>query len=361
MDSINYLNIIKKGFIGIAICILLIFLCKLTIFYIPFLIAYIISLIIDPIIKWVNKRTGLSRKTSSIIVMVTIFGIIIALIVWGTINFISEATNLLSGLNTYLEKTISFINQNITKINFRELIPEEVINILENSTTEYLNMITGYFKEFLTKILNYITSIPNMFINIIITILATYFITSDKFYILDRMEHHLSKKMVGKITKHAKEITSSLGGYLKAEIILSIITFMVVLTGLNIFYLIGMNVDYPILMAIVIGFVDALPILGAGSVMIPWSIILFLNSNNSLAFSVIGLYIFIVVLKQLLEPKLVSNNIGIHPIFTLIAMYTGFKLIGIMGLLIGPIVLIIIKNIFAETLDKGIINSIMDI
>ena len=194
MDSINYLNIIKKGFIGIAICILLIFLCKLTIFYIPFLIAYIISLIIDPIIKWVNKRTGLSRKTSSIIVMVTIFGIIIALIVWGTINFISEATNLLSGLNTYLEKTISFINQNITKINFRELIPEEVINILENSTTEYLNMITGYFKEFLTKILNYITSIPNMFINIIITILATYFITSDKFYILDRMEYHFPKK-----------------------------------------------------------------------------------------------------------------------------------------------------------------------
>jgi len=136
---------------------------------------------------------------------------------------------------------------------------------------------------------------------------------------------------------------------------------MVVLTGLNVFYLIGMEVDYPILMAIVIGFIDALPILGAGSVMLPWSLILFLNNNNSLAFSVIGLYIFIVVLKQLLEPKLVSNNIGIHPIFTLLSMYTGFKILGIFGLLLGPIVLIIIKNIFAETLDKGIINSIMDI
>ena len=117
------------------------------------------------------------------------------------------------------------------------------------------------------------------------------------------------------------------------------------LCGVSVDYLLDeeQNVDYPILMAIVIGFVDALPILGAGSVMIPWSIILFLNSNNSLAFSVIGLYIFIVVLKQLLEPKLVSNNIGIHPIFTLIAMYTGFKFLGLIGLLAGPIILIILK------------------
>lgn len=358
----SYLSILKKIIIGILIIVSFLLIFKLTIFYIPFLIAYIISIIIDPIIKFVNKNAHISRKVSSVIVLATIFIIIATLLVWGIVRLVAETTNLLEGLNIYLEKTLNFISEKVSNFDFSKYkVSNDVINIFENATTDYLNTITKYLKDVLTKVLNYITSLPNMFINVIITILATYFITSDKFYILDRMEHHLSKKMVGKITKHTKEITSSLGGYLKAEIILSIITFMVVLTGLNIFYLVGMNVDYPILMAIVIGFVDALPILGAGSVMIPWSIILFINSNNSLAFSVIGLYIFIVVLKQLLEPKLVSNNIGIHPIFTLIAMYTGFKFIGIMGLLIGPIVLIIIKNIFAESLDKGIINSIMDI
>lgn len=358
----SYLSILKKIIIGILIIVSFLLIFKLTIFYIPFLIAYIISIIIDPIIKFVNKNVHISRKVSSVIVLATIFIIIATLLVWGIVRLVAETTNLLEGLNIYLEKTLNFISEKVSNFDFSKYkVSNDVINIFENATTDYLNTITKYLKDVLTKVLNYITSLPNMFINVIITILATYFITSDKFYILDRMEHHLSKKMVGKITKHTKEITSSLGGYLKAEIILSIITFMVVLTELNIFYLVGMNVDYPILMAIVIGFVDALPILGAGSVMIPWSIILFINSNNPLAFSVIGLYIFIVVLKQLLEPKLVSNNIGIHPIFTLIAMYTGFKFIGIMGLLIGPIVLIIIKNIFAESLDKGIINSIMDI
>jgi sporulation integral membrane protein YtvI len=221
-------------------------------------------------------------------------------------------------------------------------------------------MITKYLKDLLTKIIDYITSIPSMLVNIVITILATYFITSDKFYILDRMEHHLSKKMMGKVMKYAKSITSSLGGYLKAEVTLSLITFLVVLTGLNIFYLIGMEVEYPILMAIFIGFVDVLPILGAGSIMVPWSIILFLNNQVSLAFSVLGLFVLTVVLKQFIEPKLVSKNISIHPIFTLLAMYTGFKIMGVIGLLVGPIILIIFKNIFSEVLDKGILNSIVD-
>lgn len=94
--------------------------------------------------------------------------------------------------------------------------------------------------------------------------------------------------------------------------------------------------------------------------MIPWVGLLLINGNNSLAISILGLYILTVVLKQFLEPKLVSKNIGIHPIFTLISMYTGFKIIGVIGLLIGPIILIILKNIFSEILDKGIINSIME-
>lgn len=357
----DYFFVLKKTIIvGLLIGFFLI-ICKLSVFYIPFIIAYIIFLLVDPIIKWINRKTNLNRKISSIIVLVTIFSILIGIVIWGGVKIVSETTNLLSGLNTYLDQTMTFFNTMKEKLNLNNLkLSEEVIKVFENSTTEFINSIVDYIKNLLTKILKYITSIPNMFINIVITILATYFITSDKFYILDRMEHHLSKKMVGKIVIHAKEITKSLGAYLKAEITLSIITFLVVLTGLNVFYLLGMNVEYPILMAILIGFVDALPILGAGAIMIPWALILFLNNTTNLAFSIIGLYLFTLVEKQFIEPKLVSNNIGIHPIFTLIAMYTSFKIIGVIGLLVGPIILIILKNVFSEILDKGIVNSLVD-
>lgn len=329
----NLFFILKKLIIVLLITLLFLIACKLTMFYIPFVIGYLISLIVEPIIKYLTKKINISRKASSIIVLAIIFIGLSSIIIFGGTKLISEATNLLGGLNEYLDKTTDFINdikEGLNKFN----LSKEVINVFEKSTTDFINTIASYIKDVLTIALKYITSIPNILINVIITVLATYFITSDKFYILDRMEHHLSKKMVGKIITHAKQITSSLGKYLKAEITLSIITFLVVLTGLNIFYLVGMEIEYPILIAILIGFVDALPILGAGGVMIPWSIILFLNKDTSLGISILGLYIFILVEKQLLEPKLVSNKIGIHPIFTLIAMYTSFRLIGVIGLLV---------------------------
>ena len=94
--------------------------------------------------------------------------------------------------------------------------------------------------------------------------------------------------------------------------------------------------------------------------MIPWAILCAINGDLNLGIAIIILLVIMSVIRQLLEPKLVSKNIGIHPIFTLIAMYTVFKVIGVMGLLIGPIVLIIFKNIFANLIDKGVFKTIFD-
>ena len=94
--------------------------------------------------------------------------------------------------------------------------------------------------------------------------------------------------------------------------------------------------------------------------MIPWAILCAINGDLNLGIAIIILLVIMSVIRQLLEPKLVSKNIGIHPIFTLIAMYTGFKVIGVMGLLIGPIVHIIFKNIFANLIDKGVFKTIFD-
>ena len=94
--------------------------------------------------------------------------------------------------------------------------------------------------------------------------------------------------------------------------------------------------------------------------MIPWAILSAITGDINLGVAIIILLILISITKQLLQPKLVSKNIGVHPIFTLIAMYTGFKVIGLIGLLIGPIVLIIFKNIFANLIDKGVFKTIFD-
>ena len=94
--------------------------------------------------------------------------------------------------------------------------------------------------------------------------------------------------------------------------------------------------------------------------MIPWAIIVAFNGDFTLGISIIILLIVMGIVRQFLEPRVVSGQIGIHPIFTLIAMYTGFKCIGIFGMLLGPIILIILKNIFGALIDKGIIKSILE-
>jgi len=95
--------------------------------------------------------------------------------------------------------------------------------------------------------------------------------------------------------------------------------------------------------------------------MIPWAVISSLNGDIKLRIALEIIYSITLIVRQLVEPKIVSNKIGIHPIFTLIAMYTGFRIIGILGLFLGPIILIILKNIFSVNIENGIIKSIFQI
>ena len=321
----------------------------------------IISLLIEPIIKMISRGTKLTRRTSAIIVLLCIFTILITLIVWGTVSLISESADLLQSLNIYIEKIYDQIQKYINSIEFDKLeIPKQVISIIETSANNFLDFVTKWVSGLLTSILQGITSLSVIGIYIVITILSTYFICADRLFILDQFEHHFPKLWVRKFGIHLKKLISTLGSYLKAEATLILISFIEVLIGLCIFKWIGLNVEYPLLAALGIGFVDALPILGSGTVMIPWAIISAVNGDLKLGIAIFILYVIILVVHQLLEPKIVSNNLGIHPIFTLIAMYTGFKISGIIGLFIGPIVLIILQNVFETMIDNGIVKTILD-
>lgn len=327
----------------------------------PFLVAFIISLIIEPVIKIIMKKTKLSRRTSSIIIFLIVSIIILGLLVWGIITIFSESSSLLQGLNDYFDKVYVQFQSFIQSLDFDKIhLSKEILNVIQNSTTDILTTISNWIRSSLTGLIAIVSSLPAIAICIGITVIALYFICVDKIYILDQIEHHLPKTWVMKIQRHLKDLISSLGGYLKAEATLVFASFIISLIGLYILEFTGFNVRYPLLIALFIGFIDALPILGSGSVMIPWAILCALNGDINLGIAIIILLVIMSVARQFLEPKLVSKNIGVHPIFTLIAMYTGFKVIGIFGLLIGPIVLIIFKNIFASLIDQGVFKTIFD-
>ena len=334
---------------------------KLSIFYMPFLIAFVISLLIEPAIKFLMNKLNLKRRTSSIIIFIIVIALITGSLVWGITTIISEATKLLQGFNDYFDKAYIQVQEMISNIQLSKIqLSEQVSNIVQNSTSELINNISLWVKNTLNALLNVVTEIPTIAIYVVITLLSLYFICTDKIYMIDQFEHHLPKEWVKRIWVHLKDITKTLGCYLKAQVILIIVSFIISLVGLYIYKIVGLNVEYPLLIALGIGFIDALPILGSGTIMVPWAIISALNGDLHLGLAILILWGIMSAVRQIMEPRIVSHQIGIHPIFTLIAMYTGFKFIGVMGMIIGPIILIILKNIFATLIDKGVLKAIFD-
>lgn len=354
-------KVVKRIFILVITIVIIYLAFKLSVFYMPFLIAFILALILEHPIRFCMKKFNLKRRTSSIIVFLISIAIITGLLIWGISTLISETSNLMQGINTYIDKAYSSIEKLTNNFNVQRLhLPEQVENIVESSGNEFFNNIVVWIKNALNKFIDWLTQIPTIAIYTTITLVALYFICVDKIYMVDEIEHHLPVTWTRKLGTHLREIISSLGSYLKAQALLIIISFIISVIGLYIFKIVGMNIKYPLLIALGIAFVDALPILGSGTVMIPWAIILALNGDITMAFSILALWGIMSLVKQFLEPKLVSKNIGIHPIFTLIAMYTGFRFIGIWGMIVGPIILIIIKNIFSTLIDKGVVKAILE-
>lgn len=261
--DISYWTRVLKRILYLAISILGIYLTfKISVFYMPFLVAFIISLIIEPAIKWIMKKLKLTRKLSAIIIFIIVSAIILGGLTWGIVTIFSEASKLLQGLNDYFDKVYSQF-QNITNsINLDKIkLSDEILKVIQNSTEGVLNTISTWLKQALTGLINIVTSLPEIFICFGITILALYFICVDKVYILDQVEHHLPEIWVKKIGKHMRDLIKTLGGYLKAEATLVLVSFVISLIGLYILKFVGFKIQYPLLMAIFIGFVDALPIL----------------------------------------------------------------------------------------------------
>lgn len=235
---------------------------KLSVFYMPFLVAFIISLMVEPAIKFIMRKTNLTRRTSSIIIFVIVSLIILGTLTWLIITLFSESSSLLQGLNNYFDKAYIQFQSLISTFNYDKIhLSSEVLSVIENSTEDLLTTASNWLRGALTGLINFITSLPSIAICIGITVVALYFICVDKIYILDQIEYHLPKVWVKKIRVHLKDLIDSLGGYLKAEATLILVSFIVSLIGLYILEFSGFNVQYPLLMALFIGFVDALPIL----------------------------------------------------------------------------------------------------
>lgn len=344
----------------IALILLVVFLAfKLGVFLFPFTLALFISIIIRPLVRFLMNKLKFSKKTASIISIVTFLIVFFGLIGILSLKFFGEIYKLSQNLNNYSSDIQNLWTENVKKVyTYLGNFPAGFNDQLNNTINSFVSKGSVKLGSFINGVISFVTSIPTLILYIVITILSTFFMILDREEILSYLEHQLPKSWLDKVFNIKTEMFTVLVSYLKAQAILGSICLIESLILLNLLAFLKFDVPYPLLMSIIICIADILPILGAGTILIPWSVLSFATGNIKLGIGLLISYLIIMSVRQMLEPKLISQNLGVHPLITLISMYSGFKVFGVSGFLIGPVVMIILKNVFSKELEVGFFRDI---
>lgn len=342
----------------VSVLILLILIFKVLIFLLPFVIAAIIVRMLSPII---NRMSNKNKFTKSIVLLsfyVFVF-IIVSLIL---VKIFLEAYNLFSTLIKNQDYILAHVTHALDKYEkYVSKLPDYSENLIDELVSKVLKYFNGTILNLLNSSINMLKMLPRLVVFIIVTILSSFIIINDKNIIVKFLTEQFPYSWLKIGNKIKKDILRLVFNYLRAQCILITLCFIELLVGLNIISMYCKDVKYVLIVSIIIAAIDALPILGAGSVLIPWVLVeVFVVNNYILALSLLVLYIIIFLVRQYSEPKLISKGAGMHPLITLIAMYSGFKIFGVLGFLYGPIIAAIIRIVFSEEIKYGFFKYLIN-
>lgn len=310
----------------------------------PFLIAAVISVANEPIILFIEKKCNLNRKTSTIISLTLSICFMAALVVTILFKIYTELIKLQNNLPNYVTSISYLLSSYYSKVNtFYNSLPLNVQENFKDNVLVFLPKLEGAITLLASSIIASISSLPKLGIFITVVLLSSYFISSDKKNIRNfiyRQIPHESKKNFYNAKSGA---VSSIFGYFRAQLILMVVTFVISTLG---FFII--NTDYAVLMGLLTAIADGIPLLGSAIVMVPWIILNFISGNVRMALGLLSIYLFAIIVRQIIEPKIVSNQTGLHPLVTLISMYLGLMIFGVFGLFLGPITMILLKNLHSS-------------
>ena len=333
----------KKNIHDIAILLTAILICFLFFKYLspiflPFIIGWLMSLMFNPLADRLEKHK-VPRGISAILGILLVFAFLGLLGFWSGNSILHKAQQVSENLPYYMElaegKMQDFWHQFDT---FCQKLPPA----LQASFLEFQDNATGTLLSLIPKGNGgAIGGVSNFFIAFFVALISAYFFTKDRESIHAVYEKHLAPLLGVSVHTTKTELKASVWGYIKTQFILMGFTFT-----LTIIAMLVMKSPYPLLLSIIIAIIDSLPFFGSGFILWPGAIIHLVTGNTFLAIGYMVLYASIQVMRQILQPKILGTQIGLHPLLTLFSMYFGFQCIGVIGLIIGPIIAVILKAFF---------------
>lgn len=353
---VKYLKILANLFVAVLTIVAVFYLApKLLVFFMPFVVGYIISWIANPVVRFFEKRLKIVRKHGSMIIIIGVLGVVILIFYLAGLKLAEETVHFIRSFpETYenLAEEFKTIGANLRV--FLERLPgdteEVILDITSNLSTYIGGLVQAIGEPTFEAAGNFAKNVPGTVIAIIMSILSAYFFTADRDKIHAMVNAHMPESIQKNVISVLKDLKYVVGGYFKAQLKIMVVVYAIVVVGLAL-----LKVDYVLLVAFIIAFLDMLPFFGTGTVLGPWAIIKILSGDYSMAIALIILYVVTQVVRQVIQPKLVGDSIGMDPLATLLFMFIGFKLSGVIGMIVAvPLGMILINLYKAGVFDNQI-------
>lgn len=332
---------------------------KAIVFFMPFVIGLIIAMLASPIVKALEKRIKIKRKMGSAVVIIVVLALVIfgiyAIISWlvhEIMLFYADFPNISvamgEGIAEAFEKLYGIIDR--FPVDIRDSI-YLTINTIINYISD-MAMEASSTTKAVTALGNIVNKIPHMILASIMTLLSSYFFVAEKEHLSKFFEKHVPKVIRYRLDMLKRSFGKAFGGYFKAQFKIEIWIYLILIVGLFI-----LKIKYAMVVALIIAFMDFLPVFGAGTVMVPWAIVKFLDGDYYTAIGLLIVWGIGQLVRQIIQPKIVGDSMGMPPLPTLILIYVGFALNGVTGMIIAVPIGIIVLSLYEEGVFHTTIDS----
>lgn len=320
----------------------------------PFIFGFLLSRLINPIADRLQKKLKIPRGVSAAMVVILTLAILIGIIGVVGYKLFDEIRNLYYqwpeiyvSMQEGWQKISEFMSG--LYIDMPDSVQDMVDNLYNNIAQQLSQFMANI--EFVNNAQDFARALPKGFIWFIIFVIDMFFMVSQKDKMNEFIHRLIGEKKMAKLREIGMQFRIYLGGYARAQVILMFIIFVLITLILSI-----LNAPFSLIVAAATAILDALPFLGSGITLMPLAVIYFIDGNLKLGFGYVATYIAVTLLRRFVEPKLVSDKMGFNPILTLVSMYIGYKWWGVLGLLAGPILLMILISLYKVGLFNGIIK-----
>ena len=324
----------------------------------PFVAAWVVAILLNPMVKWLQRRLGFSRQTLTLLLLVLIFGLAgaaVGLLAYSVGNeaamLVQNWDGLLAGLQSALDQTEALFARLWTLVppqlqeSFRSVL-DGLVDWLGTVTPTLLNGVLDYTKDKAMRV-------PSFVVALVIFLMASYFLTADYPYLRTRAIQNMDEGLLRFLGQVRAVALGAFGGYLKAEVLLSVGVFFILLAGFLV-----IRQPYALLLALGLAVLDFIPIVGAGTVMVPWAVVDLCLGDLRQAVELMVIWGIICVFRRVAEPKAVGSQTGLSPILSLVSIYVGMQVAGVLGMILGPVLCMVVINVCKTGLFDGLTDDL---